>query len=88
MRTFIKVFRSLSLECEVFVILEPMTDNNSPKFYKGHVLVDRKSKYIHVFDENGINHYSEYSERIGVGDHSEAVLKAYSSYEKAVGVSK
>lgn len=88
MKTFIKVFRSISLDCEVFVIIEPMTDNNSPKFYKGHVLVDRKSKYIHVFDENGINHYSEYSERIGVGDHSEIVLKAYSSYEKAVGVSK
>jgi hypothetical protein len=88
MITLIKVFRSISLECEVFVVIEPMTDRNSPKFYKGHVLIDCKNKYIHVYDENGINQFSEYSEKINFNENSEIVLKTYRKYEKTVGESK
>ena len=72
-----KIFSSNVLVSQVYILIEPMTDENSPKFYKGHALVDIRNRYVHVYDENCYKTLSEEDRKIGMGDHYEVVLRAY-----------
>ena len=39
-----KIFSSNVLVAQVYILIEPMTDENSPKFYKGQITTSPKVK--------------------------------------------